>query len=65
MLDSGFVQAAEIAEAFPVFGELGLEATFQDAGELARLVSVGLGLEPLQDVADLVLGQGLLGEEGA
>jgi hypothetical protein len=66
VFDSDFVQAAQTAAAFPVFGGLGLEATCQDAGEpVASLASAVLALVPFQDVADLVPGQELLGEEGA
>jgi len=63
VFDSDFVQAAETAEASPVFVVLGFEVTCQDAGEpVVCLVFAVLGL---QDVADLDPGQELLGEEGA
>lgn len=54
-VDSDFGQAMETAEAFPVFGELGLEAAYR----------VFWGLDPeRQDAADLDPEQGLLGAEG-
>jgi hypothetical protein len=60
VFDSDCGQAAQTAEAFPVFGVLDLEGASQDAGEPVALVFVVLGL---QDAADLAPGQERLDEE--
>jgi hypothetical protein len=63
VFDSDFVEAAQTAEAFLVFAEIGLEAACQDAEEpVVRLAFAVLGL---QDVVDPDPGQELLDEEGA
>ena len=61
MFDFDFVSVAQTAaEAFPVFGGIGLEAACQDAGEPvlgeAFLVFAVLDLELFQDAGQELLG---------